>query len=166
MDPPREKTTMELEILFEKYNKVLISFVYRMCQNRELAEDIVQETFLRAIINQELLYMMHEKQVRSWLYRVAKNLYVDSIRSHAADDGMVEIEEEIGKEDDHGEIEWSELFERLPGRQGVIMYLHYFEGYSSDDIGKTLDIPSGTVRYEMGMARKNLREIFKKNLMR
>ena len=79
---------------------------------------------------------------------------------------MVEIEEEIGKEDDHGEIEWSELFERLPGRQGVIMYLHYFEGYSSDDIGKTLDIPSGTVRYEMGMARKNLREIFKKNLMR
>ena len=50
MDPPREKTTMELEILFEKYNKVLISFVYRMCQNRELAEDIVQETFLRAIM--------------------------------------------------------------------------------------------------------------------
>ena len=59
--------------------------------------------------------------------------------------------------EDYSRIEWSQLLEELPGGQGVIMYMRYVEGYTAEDIGKILKMPSGTVRYEMSLARKTLR---------
>jgi RNA polymerase sigma-70 factor (ECF subfamily) len=59
--------------------------------------------------------------------------------------------------EDYSNIEWTQLLEELPGRQGVIMYMRYVEGYTAEDIGKILEMPSGTVRYEISMARKTLR---------
>ena len=154
----REKRTMELEAIFQQFNKDLLAYIFRMCDSRQLSEDVVQETFVRATVNQELLRTLHEKQVRSWLYRTARNIYIDAVRAGTLREGPDdEIPESMEEPEDYSRIEWSQLLEELPGRQGVIMYMRYVEGYTAEDIGKILKMPSGTVRYEMSMARKTLR---------
>jgi RNA polymerase sigma-70 factor (ECF subfamily) len=52
-----------------------------MCDSRQFSEDIVQETFVRATVNQELLGTLHENQVKSWLYKTARNVYIDAVRT-------------------------------------------------------------------------------------
>ena len=124
---------MELEKIFQQFNKDMLAYIYRMCDSRQLSEDVVQETFVRATVNQNLLRT-------------------------SPDD---EIPESMDEPEDYSRIEWSQLLEELPGRQGVIMYMRYVEGYTAEDIGKILEMPSGTVRYEISMARKTLRTSMK-----
>lgn len=158
----REKKTMELEKIFQQFNKDLLAYIYIMCDSRQLSEDVVQETFVRATVNQELLKTLHNNQVKSWLYRTARNIYIDTVRAgtlrESPDD---DIPESMEESEDYSRIEWSQLLEELPGRQGVIMYMRYVEGYTAEDIGKILEMPSGTVRYEISMARKTLRTSMK-----
>ena len=153
----KEKKTMELETIFQKFNNDLLAYIYRMCDSRQFSEDIVQETFVRATVNQELLGTLHENQVRSWLYKTARNVYIDAVRSGIFRESPDDIPESMEESEDYSNIEWTQLLEELPGRQGVIMYMRYVEGYTAEDIGKILEMPSGTVRYEISMARKTLR---------
>ena len=153
----KEKKTMELETIFQKFNNDLLAYIYRMCDSRQFSEDIVQETFVRATVNQELLGTLHENQVKSWLYKTARNVYIDALRTGIFRESPDDIPESMEESEDYSNIEWTQLLEELPGRQGVIMYMRYVEGYTAEDIGKILEMPSGTVRYEISMARKTLR---------
>ncbi|WP_207648590.1 RNA polymerase sigma factor [Butyrivibrio sp. INlla16] len=148
---------MELETIFQKFNNDLLAYIYRMCDSRQFSEDIVQETFVRATVNQKLLGTLHENQVKSWLYKTARNVYIDAVRSGTFRESPDDIPESMEESEDYSNIEWTQLLEELPGRQGVIMYMRYVEGYTAEDIGKILEMPSGTVRYEISMARKTLR---------
>lgn len=108
----REKRTIELEAIFQQFNKDLLAYIFRMCDSRQLSDiDAVRAGTLR----------------------------------ESPDD---EIPESMEEPEDYSRIEWSQLLEELPGRQGVIIYMRYVEGYTAEDIGKILKMPSGTVRYE------------------
>ena len=102
----REKKTMELEKIFQQFNKDMLAYIYRMCDSRQLSEDVVQETFVRATVNQELLKTLHKNQVKSWLYRTARNIYIDTVRAgtlrESPDD---DIPESMEESEDYSRIE-------------------------------------------------------------
>ena len=68
------------EDLYEDYYKELVSYGIRMCSSKELAEDLVQETFVKALINTATIEDLTPTKQRAWLYRTYKNLFFDRYR--------------------------------------------------------------------------------------
>lgn len=60
------------EELYEEHFRELVAYGSRMCENRELAQDLAQETFIKALMNGETLESLTPNKRRAWLYRTLK----------------------------------------------------------------------------------------------
>ena len=70
-----------IDKLYTDYHKHLLYYCINLSNNNHsLAEDLVQETFIRAMENIHTLDELSEGQCRSWLYRTAKNIFIDKVR--------------------------------------------------------------------------------------
>ena len=124
----------------------------------QTAEELVQEAFLRAMLHEELIAMLDEKQGRAWLYRTVKNLYIDQIRHNSHETIVEELPESQKEPEEIVKIEWEDLLNSLPDMEGVLFAMRYLEGYNSKQIGEIFDLPPGTVRSKLSSARKHLKE--------
>ncbi len=68
------------EALYETYQKELLTYGTRMSGSETLAEDLVQETFIKALIHADTVMDLSPSQQRAWLYRTFKNLFFDRCR--------------------------------------------------------------------------------------
>ena len=130
-----------------------------MTGNLHIAEELVQEAFLRAMLHEDVLASLQEHQRRSWLYRTVKNLYVDRIRHGNKETIVEEFPLQQTYSEEITNLEWEQLLETLPDLEGVIFSLRYLEGYTSGQIGEILSIPPGTVRFKLSSARQHLKKI-------
>ena len=147
-----------IEKLYQQYHPELLRWCHSMTGNLQTAEELVQEAFLRAMLQVELLSTLKDYQCRSWLYRTIKNMYIDRIR-HTSHEAIVdELPLEQHMQPEMNEVEWKETIETLPDLEGVIFTLRYIEGYTSKQIGEILSIPPGTVRFKLSSARQHLKE--------
>lgn len=71
---------MELDDLYQEYAKMIYRFIYLKCHDKELAEDITQTTFLKAI--SQINSFHGECKISTWLCQIAKNEYLNSCRKH------------------------------------------------------------------------------------
>lgn len=71
---------MGLDDLYHEYAKMIYQFIYLKCNDKELAEDIVQTTFLKAILNIDSF--KNESKISTWLCQIAKNEYLNYCRKH------------------------------------------------------------------------------------
>lgn len=78
-------------LIFERYARPIISFIYDMVGERELAEDLTQETFVRAYKN--LSALREEARLSTWLFGIAKNVARESLRARHRDERNVGIDE-------------------------------------------------------------------------
>ena len=152
-----------IEELYRKYHQELVGWCRSMTGNPHTAQELVQEAFLRAMLHEDVLANLREQQRRSWLYRTVKNLYVDRVRHRSRETIVEELpQQQMGPERDFEEfvrLEWEELLEALPDKEGVIFSLRYLEGYNSRQIGELLSLPPGTVRANLSSARQHLKEL-------
>lgn len=79
-------------LIFERYGRPIISFIYDMVGQRDLAEELTQETFVRAYKN--IGGLRDETKLSTWLFGIAKNVARESIRSRYKDDGKVGIDDD------------------------------------------------------------------------
>jgi RNA polymerase sigma-70 factor (ECF subfamily) len=79
-------------LIFDRYARPIISFVYDMVGQRELAEELTQETFVRAYKN--LGGLRDETKLSTWLFGIAKNVTRESLRSRVKEDRKVGIEDD------------------------------------------------------------------------
>lgn len=94
-----------MDKLYTDYYEKLFWFCMRLTQNnKESAEDIVQETFMRALQNAHIFLRMHEMQQRSWLYKTAKNIFIDTTRRVA---NMPDMVMDVSKEEDVEMVVWN-----------------------------------------------------------
>src|SRR5262249_24660041 len=78
-------------LIFERYIRPIISFIFDMVGRRELAEDLAQETFVRAYKN--LNALRDETRLSTWLFGIAKNVARESLRARIRDDRKVELDQ-------------------------------------------------------------------------
>ena len=131
-----------------------------MTQNPSLAEDLIQETFLRALMNVELIHSLRPEQQRAWLYRTAGNLYLDWVRHAVFETPTDVLLEETGDAAEYAEIENAQLIDTLPNEERLLFIMRYNCGYSSAELGELFGIPSGTVRSRLFSARKRLKNMW------
>ena len=79
-------------LIFERYARPIISFIYDMVGQRELAEELAQETFVRAYRNLDAI--REETKLSTWLFGIAKNVARESLRSRRRDDSRIGIDDE------------------------------------------------------------------------
>jgi len=78
-------------LIFERYIRPIISFIFDMVGRRELAEDLAQETFVRAYKN--LNSLRDETRLSTWLFGIAKNVARESLRARIREDRKVELDQ-------------------------------------------------------------------------
>lgn len=147
-----------IEILYENYYNQLIWFCLSLSgNNRALAEDIVQDTFMRGLVNAHILNEMAEEQCRAWLYKTAKNIFIDKIR-RVKNEPIPETD--LVQEDDLSEIIVMQLLNRLPDEERHLFLLRYMQGYNSTELGRMFDLPPSTVRARLASARKKIIKLY------
>jgi len=80
-------------LIFERYSRPLISFVYDQVGNRELAEELTQETFVRAY--RSLHTLREETKLSTWLFGIAKNVARESLRARRRTNKHVDLDDKL-----------------------------------------------------------------------
>ena len=134
--------------------------IYSVCRSREMALDLVQETFLKALEREEVMEAFSPEQQRSWLYRAAKNLFLDGVRKSALlrRKQSLLLDEEEMEEDGFSRAETELLLLRLPQEDRTLFRLRYLEGYSAVELSEMFDMPAATVRTRLLRTRQLLKK--------
>ncbi len=163
--------------LIKRYERPVFSLVLRMVRDRELAEDLTQDAFVKVLSH--LDRYRAEFKFSSWLFKIANNVAIDHLRRrqletvsidgspHAvtaqavessridlADDGESALDELEAKE--LGSAIERAIARLRPEYRACIM-LRHVEGRSYEEIASTLDLPLGTVKTYIHRARHELR---------
>lgn len=144
--------------LYTALSEELLRWTVSRCGDPALAEELVQEAFVRALKNQDLLSGMKPEQQRAWMYRTVKNLHVDYFR-RASYQAAVENQAETQTPDDCANIDLLLVLEMLPDEEKMLFVMRYLQGYSSEDLGRWFGKPAGTIRAKLSSARKHMRQI-------
>lgn len=138
----------------EKYHGTVFRVAYSYVKNREDAEDIVQEAFLR-LYNSESRFNADEN-VKAWLIRVSVNLAKDILKSSWLK-GRTELDRDIPYENKEESI-MLDCIHRLKPEYCSVILLYYYEGYSVKEIAEILRISPTLVTTRLSRARKQLKE--------
>jgi RNA polymerase sigma-70 factor, ECF subfamily len=152
--------------LYSNYAKALHGYVEQFCPDRSSADDIVQETFIRAWRHLPQL-SADDRPIRPWLFRVARNLLIDANRAARA--RPVTVPEQAGETGTDSGLE--EILDRQlvsaalaqlsPAHQTVLVQAFY-RGGTMATVARELGIPHGTARsrlhYALDAMRKQLEE--------
>ena len=173
----REGSERAYRELVRRYERPIFSLIYRMVRDRELAEDLAQETFVKAL--NALDSYRPEYKFSSWIFKISNNAAIDHLRRreldtlslegspHAATPDAIEATAlQIG---DRGEtpldvVEAKELggeieqaIARLRPEYRQCILLRHVEGRAYEEIAEILDLPLGTVKTYIHRARNELR---------
>lgn len=151
-----------LRQLYQRYQREIYLYLYSLCHNREIAEDLRQETFLKAIFS---LSDTHEN-MRAWLYMVARNLYFNYIKrekmkmtmeeaGEGAEQNSLPLLEKI-IQNEQKQILYKAL-QHLPVARREILTLHYFGGMSQKEIAAILHQSPENVRVQAYRGKKQLK---------
>ncbi len=164
--------------LIRRYERPVFSLIFRMVRDRELAEDLAQDTFIK-VLNHIDRYRP-EFKLSSWLFKIANNVAIDHLRKRQIETVSMEgsphamtsdaIEATSFEVESHGESALEELesrelgsaieraIARLRPEYRSCILLRHVEGRSYEEIATTLDLPLGTVKTYIHRARHELRE--------
>lgn len=165
-------------ILIKRYEKPLFNFIYRLIGNRAAAEDIFQEVFLRVI--KGISGYRPQKKFSSWLYRIANNLVIDTLRKQKREK-VISLETKIKESRDeslllrdtipdkgylpNSRLEREELrkrleeaIESLPFEQRRVFILREHAQLPFKEIASLLNCSLNTALGRMHYALKNLRK--------
>ena len=138
-----------------------VDTVYRICysfmKNKTEAEDMVQETFLRLIsAGKTFQNLRHEK---AWLIVTASNLCKDQLKRFYRTDEDLDAHTALAGETDVPDNPVLEAILRLEENYKTVVYLYYYEGYSTAEIAKYIRCPQATVRTRLSRARNQLKSM-------
>jgi RNA polymerase sigma-70 factor (ECF subfamily) len=152
------------EQLYHRHVGRIYGICLRMTANRDEAEDMTQQTFIRAW--ERLDTFRGEAGFAAWLRRIAVNMVLSDRRSprHRAektveDIQLVEAHRPLAPVASRNPLDLERAIERLPERARMVFVLHDVEGYRHDEIATLLDIATGTSKAQLHRARKLLRKV-------
>lgn len=151
------------EELYRRHNLELLKYCIAACRDRELAEDLVQETFLKALQNPDTIEDLGPSQRRAWLFRTMKNLLIDRYRRAVLENQHLQVAETEAAISDPGmeQVENEQVLLALAPEDRVLFQLRYMEDYNATEISEMLGMPTGTVRSKLSRCRKQLKESMK-----
>ena len=158
----REKDNEALEHLYLELKRPIFIFILSIVKDYHIAEDILQETFIKVITNSE----SYEKgsNAKAWIFSIARNISLNQIKSRKRE----ELKEDIIKEDStlfteevESAMEFLRLIEPLESEEREIVALKLSAGLGHKQIAETLNISVINSRAKYSRAIKKLKNIIK-----
>jgi len=158
--------TIAFELLADTYRPVLHSLAIRMLRNSDDANDVVQETLVKAF--RAIKDFDPERPIRPWLCRICSNCCVDAVRSRRRDgepldaheymlvDPAADADDQVTSSIDHERV--VEAVENLPAKYRKIIFMRHFQHKDVMEIALELDKPEGTIKSWLFRARALLRK--------
>lgn len=151
-----------LTLVYEKYHRELYLYIYSLSRNHHIAEDLTQETFLKALLS----LPEEHGNIRAWLYMVARNLFFN-YREKASRN--VSLEEEMKRSDEEKDLlanmienerklQLYQALKKLDMKKREILLLQYFGDLSQKEIAAVLHITPENVRVLAYRAKKELKK--------
>ncbi|MDR0542190.1 MAG: sigma-70 family RNA polymerase sigma factor [Dysgonamonadaceae bacterium] len=172
-----EGNNAAFDILLSRHKSSVYSYIYFIVRNREMAEDIFQETFMKAIVTVKQGRYTENGKFRAWINRIAHNLIIDNYRQEkneqtiSNDECEVDllnnsklsdgtIEDQIVKAQILSDVK--KLIDYLPDNQREVLMLRYYRDLSfkeiSDITGVSINTALGRMRYAILNMRKMAEE--------
>ncbi|MBQ4565448.1 MAG: sigma-70 family RNA polymerase sigma factor [Oscillospiraceae bacterium] len=150
----------QLIAAIQNHQQALFAIAFQYCGNRQDAEDVVQDVFLKLFKADEAFHS--EEHLRYWLVRVTINRCKDLLRNpfRRLRAGFEEAEAVLSAPQEH-DTEVFDAVMALPLKYREVVMLYYFQGYSAPQIGMLLHRKSSTVQTQLMRARGLLKEKLK-----
>lgn len=160
--------------LLNRHKPAIFHIVLKIVRDREIAADLVQETFMKAFSS--LASYRSEYKFSTWLYRIGANCAIDHLRKQRIRtlsldtpaetlDGHIEIEvpdnshnPERDLEEHEKRVSIDDAIDSLPEKYRVVITYRHKDSRSYDEIAEALDIPIGTVKARIFRARELLKK--------
>ncbi|MEO8795866.1 MAG: sigma-70 family RNA polymerase sigma factor [Daejeonella sp.] len=164
----RQKDKIGAEALYDMYSSSLYGIIYRIVQHEEIAEDLLQEAFLK-IWNSFNSFDPAKGRLFTWMANLVRNLSIDKIRSkdfrnnsknQDIENTVNFIDEQRSTAINPDTLGVKDLVDKLKPDQKSILDLVYFRGYTHVEAAEELGIPLGTVKTRLRMAIITLRKFF------
>ena len=147
--------------LYNQYSKAMYNLAYRMMNNREDAEDLLQEAFLECFRN--INSFRFESTFGAWLKSIVINKCINQLRKKKVDLVLQEsLPSEITEEEPEMTYDTDKIFkgiEQLPDGYRIILTLYLLEGYDHTEIAQILGISESTSKSQYSRAKEKLRKI-------
>jgi len=153
--------------LYKRYSDIMLGICFRYCKNRQEAEDVLQEGFIKVFKN--ISHYRSEGSFEGWMKRIMINAAIDHYQKnlkHSYHDEFDKIREyeSVNNEEasfyrnvDVQQDQLMQMIQDLPDGYRIVFNMFAIEGYSHKDIARSLDISENTSKSQLLKARKALR---------
>ena len=153
-----------------QYQPLLIGLAFKFTKNKDAAQDLVQDTFVRALSHEK--HFTQGTNLRAWLSIIMRNLFINDCRKKTRrktdliDDKVMEYLE-TGTIENEGPVhleleEWDQQIDQLDERSQQALRM-ISKGYAYKEIAEVMNEPIGTIKSRIFYARKTLNKIRKSN---
>jgi len=166
--------TNAFTVLVDRYKDLVFTLALRMVKNREEAEEVSQDTFIK--VYNSLNRFKGDSKFSTWIYRVAYNTCLDRLKKNKRQEYTVAIDEYTehqvktlenaldALEEQEKQLAIKKCLEMLPSEDSFILTLYYFEELSLDEISKITGLKPNNVKVKLFRNRKKLATILKQHL--
>ena len=168
------------DVLLNRYKSSLHSYIYYIVRDRDLTEDVFQETFVKAIVTIKQGRYSETGKFKAWIMRIAHNLIIDNFRQErnentiSNDEVDVDLFNDIRLCDGTAEDEMvqnqvyadvKKLVRHLPDNQREVLEMRYYQDMSFKEIAKVTGVSINTALGRMRYAILNMRRMAEENRM-
>lgn len=164
----QSKDEKAFNYLYDNYSGALYGVIFKVLNQEELANDLLQEVFVKIWKNIDQ-YDSSKGRLYTWMLNIARNLAIDMLRSKRfqQDQKTSDIEKTVSANDSRSSsshnidtlgLQKSVL--NLKPEFRILIDLAYFQGFTQEEISKTLNIPLGTVKTRLRNAILELKTVF------
>lgn len=163
----RKRDIRGMDALYDQYGRYIFGMISKIIQNNEIAETVLQDTFLK-IWDKIESFSAEKGRFITWMINIARNTAIDMTRSkyYKQTSKLISLENvpvnteitDMGVKVEHLDIR--DIVSSLDKKYCEIIQLIYFKGYTHMEVSEELGIPLGTVKGRVRKAFKDLRNIF------
>ncbi|MDO9634727.1 MAG: RNA polymerase sigma factor [Paludibacter sp.] len=156
-----KNSRMHQKALYDQFSTSMFSLLFRMLNDRELANDVLQDAFIT--IFQSITELQKPESLPGWIRTIVVRTAIQKIRerSKIAFDDVTEITDVVMPDDSFTAIQLDEAIRSLPKGNRLVFMLVEVEGYKHREVADMLSITEGTSKSQLNYAKKLLRQILK-----
>ena len=153
----------EIEEIYLKYKDNIYNYLYQLCLNKHTAEELTQETFLKAF--KYFNSFKAQSSVKTWLYKIARNTFLDYVKGKCLyNEEPIEGNELVDKNDDYGNLNEkiiiNEILNKLTEFERTFILLRDLYGFSYVEISSVIGLTIGQIKIGIYRARKKFKKLY------
>lgn len=161
----QERNDKAISLLYDNYADTLLGVANKVLRNEELAQDVLQESFVK-IWKKADTYDPSKAKLFTWLFRITRNTAIDKLRStNLKSDKEIQMDVSdvynLGIDSIRPEfLDVQEHLDKIEDKYQIVLDALFFQGMTQQEASDELDIPLGTVKSRLKIGLRELRKIY------